>query len=299
MNSVLEYVRQLNQQSVTLRNEWLDRLRHVECEPGDFSRTPEIQLSKPPGLRGSDSESHSAPITVLPINYSDAGLADNIGSDTSQLVPPVPILDKQSNTNQVNEVSGTQPPTIERITDQLVARFPVVSSATIMFASLTPGIDVDNVAAKVATCLANRDLGGILLIDANTNSGELSSMMGSLRSPGLTELVNRTETLSAVVCSTDNGNLEFLPCGNGDVTHRRFDAMRATALGKEFNQAFQYTIISGGVVDNSLVQCWSGFVDALYLLIDLSCADKQKTMEALTALRHQAVRIAGIIAVVE
>ena len=122
-------------------------------------------------------------------------------------------------------------------------------------------------------------------------------MMASHRSPGFSELVNRTESLSSVVCTTDNGNLDFLPFGNSDVTHRRFDSTRATALGKEFNQTFQYTIVSGGIVDDSLVRQWAGYVDAVYLLIDLASADRQSTIDTLTALRHHAVRIAGIIAV--
>ncbi len=467
MNSVLQYVRQLNQQSVTLRNEWLDRLRHVECEPGTFSLSPEIELTRKPALRSSDSTNHEAPVTVVPRSDSGTTLSKTVddSKSNSDLDSPVIQLTAQSQgvtestigapycpmdrlrellgeelhvhsgpfesspkpeskavspaqkqvsveaaikktpvaphsfvpsphvsirsrkPSELHELGSTsdddaeltplasfpfddesttaadadplqneplkatgiaantiepstggkeavtaaepanesaktvqanrttersvarpvetkldqsqslKPRSIDKITDQLLARFPAVASSTVMFASLTPGIDVDNVAAKVATCLASRDLGGILLVDGNSRSRGLSSLMASHRSPGFSELVNRTETLSSVVCMTDNSNLEFLPYGNSDVTHRRFDATRATALGKEFNQAFQYTIVSGGVVDDTLVRQWAGYVDAVYLLIDLASADRQATIDTLTAMRHHAVRIAGFIAV--
>jgi Mrp family chromosome partitioning ATPase len=440
MKPVLEYVRQLNQQSVSLRSEWLDRLRHVECDPGQFSLRPEIELSGASGLRGSDSRIHEAPVTVVsrtlarvegsdrrdrpesseqglseasgkpglmnrlremlgselhvfagsfrspdpaadvpppgsatsvatPVVAEPPRMADSVthpplpapherllqinrdavfsnlapaienlvppGMDDESAATPEVVLDetadncnesvdsretgaettdgtnagpaeepiriqcqvRDSEIRRMDYRRCTHPRSIDKITEQLIARFPTVSSSTIMFASLTPGLDVDGIAAKVATCLAIRDLGGILLIDGNAGSRELSTIMGTGKSPGLTDVVNTARSLSATICGTDNPNLEFLPFGTNDLTWRRLDARRAAALSREFNQGFQYAIISGGSVNGPLVQFWSGFVDAIYLLIDIDTADRFATTEIVNQLHGQAARIAGIIAV--
>lgn len=64
---VTEYVRQLNRQSVTLRDEWLDRLRLVECDNSPWPLVPEIVVApNPAAIRSSSGTTYEPPVTTLP-----------------------------------------------------------------------------------------------------------------------------------------------------------------------------------------------------------------------------------------
>ncbi len=438
MNSVLEYIRQLNQQSVTLPNVWLDRLRHVECDSAERALTPEIVLTRESDIRRGGAVESGPPVTLVGPSadlgtdhirkhgsattpstpHGNAGLApdastgflepvdtwqdlngilrevideshdlkisshDPVASSGSDLLPPDPafddmhtatpegaraplsdpepldpfaqmasshaIIDSLRQTdpgdghdlaNRANSLdrleretgiriagdaadaarspdSGkrkyivddklaqrfdyrkcSRPKSIDRVADRLLERFPPVSSTTLMLIAAHAGIDVDGIAGQVATCLATRDLGGILLIDGNTGSRQLSSLMGTGRSDGLAEVIHRAASLSGAVCPTDNPRLEFLPCGTGDITHRKLDTARCSQLTRELNQSFQFSVISGGMADDTLAQSWSPFIDGVCLLLDPDIADRERIRGIVNELHSRSVRIAGCIAV--
>ncbi len=447
MNSVLDYIRQLNQQSVTLPSEWLDRLRHVECDSAERAITPEIVMTRKSEIRSGGPTTAEPPLTIInqqpvaapgsgrpsepdaestapmpvpgetvaepvaafmdpidawqdfdgmlqnviddtPRPNESASVPGDVSSiDTTCVTPPhsgpadpstttdvshrrdppdlqpldpfagIPssaaIVDSLKKANPVAEQaivadnslqplerlaletgvrlsdkslpedaptrkrattpgSGisdqsqvkrfdyrrcSRPRSIDRIVDRILDRFPSVASATVLLVAAQPSIDVDGIAGRISTCLATRDVGGILLVDGNTGSRQLSSLMGAAEEPGLTDLINRSESLSATVCPTDNANLEFLPCGTGDITHRKLDAANCSKLNCELNRSFQYTIISAGSTSDTLVRYWSEYADAVYLLIDSDNADRERMTEIVNELHSRAVRVAGCIAV--
>lgn len=245
-----------------------------------------------PGAAGCPTKSEPVPDAMADCQAERAtARAGGVLPATGQALPDSPFPPRFD----YRQCPG--PKSIERLVDRLVDRFPPVASATVMLMADTANIDVDGITGRVATCLANRELGGILLVDANTSTRQLTAVMENNQAPGLANLINQSDSLSAAICPTDHSRLEFLPCGTGDWSGSHLDAARCTALTREFNQSFQFTLVSGGVAGHGRVQHWARYLDAVYLLIDLDAADRDHTMRTVSGLRGQGVRVAGCILV--
>jgi hypothetical protein len=455
MKPILEYVRQLNQQSITLRSEWLERLQHVEVSASEISSLPEIEFSKANALRVSDSREHEPPVTVVrpagipgsrPNSWADVNaktaspdlslwsesatqvvnpansLRDLLGG-ALQVNPGVPIKPAMdvspapSQTAPSGPVAGSQPSprreridaahasedtlhahsvpaevrreavlhnqsavlisrpdsrfrldsqmaatfvqnpvpeivltasarlapaapgktagsaagdsrlaavkrpwlkttvsekdlervdhqspgskAIDKIADQILSRFPVTAPSSIVLCSFQRELDIDSISAKLATCLATREIGHILLVDANGQDGELSKIMGTSASPGLTELVAETRPLNALVGTTDNPNLDFLPWGNSELTLRKLDPPNATRIISDFNHCYRYSILCGRALPDPFSRLWCEFADAVYLVVNLERIDRDDLSRRVQQLRSHAIRVAGLITVEE
>lgn len=421
MKPVLEFVRQLNQQSITLRSEWLDRLQHVEAPSGEVSVRPEIEFSRASALKVSDSREHVPPVTVVrPAGLSGSrsnswaetparapgrqgenwtesfsqvvnpgySLRELLGAelhvsagaslqtvmdglpDSTRIAAPHPetqnqapqrreridvahsrkdtlhmhvhdgevlkeavllnqttvakshpgslfrfdmqkgaaLMDKPApeivipassppDVDRVGQKPGSGSQAIDRIADQILARFPVTAPTSIVFCSFQPEVDVDSVSARLATCLAVRNIGKILLVDANGESGELSKIMGTSKLPGLTELVAGSGSTGKLVGTTDNRNLDFLPWGRGELTLRKLDLANATRINGELKQDYRYTILCSRALPDPVSRLWCEVADAVYLLVDLETIDREDLERKVQQLRAHAIRIAGFITV--
>ncbi len=409
MNSVLEYIRQLNHESVRLRDEWLDRLRHVECDSTERGLTPEVvvdpgstvklstrpahspeppvttvqrpfvekrvselqalprELSVPTSsatmtgkpvfpvvdtwqdldellrevtgesslpaisdddlteiVRASRPSSTGKPATLPPaatesvagvhvmepeseaeLPYEIMDSSPEWGHSTTHFQTPTRIANREPGVDvaQSDEESdalpgpATAPRSIERIVDRILDRFPTGVPVTLMFAATNSTINVDGLAVRVVEALANRETGKLLLVDGNSGSRRLSATMGAPRNTGLTETINRGIALNESSIATDNGRLDFLPFGTGEVTHRKLGHARAAGLNRQFQQSYDLTLVSGGPIHENLAWSWAPFVDGLYLLVDLDRGDRDETRRVVEQLRHRAVRLAGCIAI--
>ncbi|MGI9518205.1 MAG: hypothetical protein ACR2NP_14210 [Pirellulaceae bacterium] len=185
---------------------------------------------------------------------------------------------------------------IDSVVDQIASRFPPTTGATIMLVGTGREIDVDSAVSRVATCMAMRDMGNILLVDGNLPSRQMSSVLGLNQQAGVSELIRQQDDLSTLLCATDNSSLMILPAGRDQLTGTDVDLTAAGLSNKSFKQNFEYTIIGGARAGDSLTDAWAALVDGVYLLVDVDESDREKSKEVVDYFRNMGARIVGCIA---
>ena len=185
---------------------------------------------------------------------------------------------------------------IDSVVDQITGRFPPATCATIMLVGTGREIDVDSAVSRIATCMAGRELGNILLVDGNLPSRQMSSVLGLDQQAGVAELLGETAQLSSILCATDNSRLMILPAGREQVEGENINLQAASISNSYFKQQFDYTIIGGGCAGDSLTDSWASMVDGVYLLVDVDESDRERTREIVDYFRNIGTRIVGCIA---
>lgn len=185
---------------------------------------------------------------------------------------------------------------IDSVVDQIASRFPPATGATIMLVGTGREIDVDSAVSRVATCMAMRDMGNILLVDGNLPSRQMSSVLGLDKEAGVSELIRQQHNLSSMLCATDNSRLMILPAGRDQLAGAEIDLTAASLSNKSFKQHFAYTIIGGAKAGDSLTDSWASLVDGVYLLVDVDESDRETSREVVDYFRNMGARIVGCIA---
>lgn len=184
---------------------------------------------------------------------------------------------------------------VDSIVDQVVERFPGNTRPVIMLIGATREIDVDSAASRIATCMATRDIGDILLVDGNLESRQLTSVLSLNGRPGITDAFQKNVPVCDVITQTDHPRLKVV--GTGTLADSSItDLSAATATSGSFKDDFGYTIVSGGIAGDTLTDTWSSVVDGIYLIVDMDQSDRNKTVETVDYFRHLGARIVGCIA---
>ena len=185
---------------------------------------------------------------------------------------------------------------VDTIADQIVERFPSPANATLMFVGVTREIDVDSAASRIATCMANRDLGQVALIDGNQMSGQITQLFGLQSETGIADAIFADEPANQLAVSTENSSLKVIGTGLKDLSGVGNQIPNAKRTTESLQNSFEYSIISGGVAGDELTDAWSSLVDGVYLIVDMDQTDRDATIRTVDYFRQKGVRIVGCIA---
>ena len=186
---------------------------------------------------------------------------------------------------------------VNSITDQVVERFPVDSPSTIMLVSANREVDVDGAASKIATCLATREHGEILLVDGNLESRQLTTVLGMVSESGIADSCVKNEDASQHISPTDNQRLSVLCAGTTEAASAAGQGPAPTTTHSSLRERFNYSIISGGIPGDPLTDSWVQLVDGVYLLVDMDQSDRHDSVAAVDYLRKLGARLVGCIAI--
>ncbi len=185
---------------------------------------------------------------------------------------------------------------VDSIVDQVVERFPSPANATLMFVGVTREIDVDSAASRIATCMANRDLGQVALIDGNQMSGQITQLFGLQSETGIADAIFADEPANQLAVSTENTSLKVIGTGLKDLSGVGNQIPNAKRTTESLRNSFEYSIISGGVAGDELTDAWSSLVDGVYVIVDMDQTDRDATIRTVDYFRQKGVRIVGCIA---
>ena len=185
---------------------------------------------------------------------------------------------------------------VDSIVDQMVERFVVGSHATIVLVAANREIDIDGAASQIATCLATRRVGQVLLVDGNLKSRQLTSVLGLIGEKGVADAFLGAEEVQNMICRTDNPALHVIGAGTGDVTGQATEKALAAEIHQRLKQDFDYTIVSGGIAGDALADSWSSMADGVYLIVDMDESDRAATISTVEHFRRIGARIVGCIA---
>ena len=185
---------------------------------------------------------------------------------------------------------------VDSIVDQIVERFPADTKPVIMVIGAHREIDVDSGTSRIATCMAGREIGDILMVDGNLESRQLTSMLALTKQKGISDAFHEDLDATEMLVHTDNPRLKIVGAGTLVGPDAKTVLSAATNTNRSLKERFDYTIVSGGIAGDPLTDQWSKIVDGVYLMVDMDESDRNRTVETVEYFRNLGARIVGCIA---
>lgn len=193
---------------------------------------------------------------------------------------------------------GTSPER-DRCTDQMVDRIlqvcPSVSPWCIMITGVDSAEDAIATGELVSRAFAKRDLGQVLLIDADSGSKELTTRFQHRDAEGLVDLINDDADSRSLIKPTESGQLDFLPCGLGRPWRQKSGASRLAKIISQLKRDYAYIFVSGESSQDWFCQSLASQCDATFMVISLAETDSTVAKTAVDELRLYGARLLGCI----
>ena len=186
---------------------------------------------------------------------------------------------------------------IQRLADQVIRQFPPVAPAVLMFVSTEPTEFVEMTIARIASCLAGRSIGKVLLVDGNGDEARLTRNQLNTDATGLADATNRDVHWKDCVLETKTANLSFLPAGSDQVSVRKCNHQSMRSMANQFKNEFKYVCINAGRVGNPITTALCGSCDGTFLVLSLEQTEKAEAHETVEALQTHHARLLGTIIV--
>jgi len=182
---------------------------------------------------------------------------------------------------------------ISNLTDAILERFPLAAPAILLFVGTDQNAQVDSTCTAVATQLASRNIGNVLLIDSSEVAA-LTHNQGLNGQLGMSDLVNGRTPWESLVTHGEAAGLDFLPRGSEAWTQWG-GLERLLVAAAEMKQHYQFVCVSGGDATSDPAHAWSGLCDGSYLLVSLTGANDKVAESAVAELRNSGARLLGCI----
>ena len=160
------------------------------------------------------------------------------------------------------------PTKVDGLVNSVLQKFPLNNPVTIAFASCKTDGETDKITADVASRLADRQVGKILLVDANPNSQTLSESFSLNESAGIGNVVCDDASWQSLVQPGATSGLDFLPYGTANTAktlrHRTAEFLKQT------KEVYQFICVSVGLNESAIAKSISDAADGIYLLVDLN-----------------------------
>lgn len=184
---------------------------------------------------------------------------------------------------------------IEQLVDRIHDSFPL-SPVVLMFVGTEDHPRCDSVCAKVAGSIAARDLGRVLLVDANIRRPRLTTHESLNEQVGLTDFLNREQGSSFEVKSHPGSNLDFLARGLSNYSMVESDSKVIAKTVNRFKEKYRFTFFNVGHYCDIAAKQWGKLCDATYLVLSLNETDQVTAIDATELLRRTGSRLCGAIA---
>lgn len=275
----------------------------VAAEPmADPVDTVSVEVPDVAALR-SVPVSHAAHIGLGPaVDKAQPELSEILDNDISEKIADWAGDHRAPNsprTTPPKEPKKDQPDpknrAIEVLCDSIVERFPPVDRAVILFAGSEPNIHVDETCARVASCLAGRDLGRILLVDSDLKGRALSAASGLAKEQGILDVKERGIDWKTLVYGGSSTKLDFMPAGIG---FKYCDLNKKSKLIKavgEMKEHYQFVLVSVGDAHSIPARVWSDIGDGSYLLVSMKNSNETIAKSAVAELKTCGARLLGCV----
>ena len=220
-----------------------------------------------------------------PVNESESAIATNNGQESAsqQQVGKFHLANVEKNLE------------IEQLVDRIHTSFPV-SPVVLMFVGTEDHPRCDSVCAKVAGSIAARDLGRVLLVDANIRRPRLTTHESLNEQKGLTDFLGSEHAMALEVKSHPGSNLDFLARGLSNYSMIESDSKVIAETVNRFKQKYRFTFFNVGHYCDIAAKQWGKMCDATYLVLSLNETDQVTAIDATEMLHRTGSRLCGAIA---
>ena len=183
----------------------------------------------------------------------------------------------------------------ERLIDNLLEKTVPGLPSAMLIAGCETNNRLGKVAMNVAALLAERNLGKILLVDGDVVDKALTDFLINIDAPGLTEVLNRQQSVMSAIMPTEIETLFFLPAGIASLSRQKTLNSRLASFNEELKREFRFVLIDGGVAQELMPKTWSAFCDSTYLVVSLDNTLNTAATSAVADLQSAGARLLGCI----
>lgn len=191
-----------------------------------------------------------------------------------------------------NEAGSTEQ--IHSLVNSIFERFPLAAPAVLLFVGTEQNPHVDEMCAKVAAAIASRNVGNVLLVDADVEGKKLSSASGLSSHEGLTECINRNHPWKEKIVSQKSSSFSFLPAGNCDMDRWNVKQLLRNAVA-EMKGNYQFVCVSAGDTHSSHANLWFDICDGTYLIVSMQSSNESYAKSSVDLLRSNGARLLGCV----
>ena len=245
------------------------------------------------GIVGADD-----PVQLIPAVEPVDKPADFLRNDLPE--PPTEWTDKppskdgpRNDPDNPSEKKGTDQ-AIEKLANAIVERFPLGDPTVLLFVGSESNKHIDESCARVASALAERKLGRILLLDSDTQGHALSNASGVSGQQGITDVANDLVSWESTIYGRSTTGLDFLGSGTG-VFHHRDASDRLRHAIAEMKREYQFICISAGDAQSPSARIWNDICDGSYLLVSMKNSNQTIAKSAVTEMQSSGARLLGCV----
>lgn len=280
-----------------------------ESNPGESDRVSSPIKTGSPALpqKTCDTATSDSPLEMLPTRKESTQIASEVAAPIAVETPivgthpptnrPIPADDSPSSQSSVQPTNDNQQELegeLAGVVDSILKRATAGQPTLLLFVASEANRHVDSTSATVASILAKRRLGSVLLIDSNADSRELTFSSGQQNQPGLVEAVLEQADWSPMIRTGAASGVDFLPLGQRDFSGTRFQP-RLRKLVSELKQTYDYICVSAGSSDSVDSRLWSDISDGCYLLVSQKNANQTLAQSAVAELQASGARLLGCV----
>ncbi len=302
-----------NSLSSRLGREWLSNtkseivMKEVSVGMGDSKRPavktigvsiPDVTATPSYGEVGrhfSDNHQYSA-IVSKALKRSD-------GIDSDLAEPPSdwtddsqePVTRKPAQGKSKTNLGQKDLSAIDQLCNAILARFPLGDPSVLLFVGSEVNRHVDETSARVASRLAQLDVGRVLLLDSDLKIGSLSQASGLAQQNGICDVTNRDLDWKPLVFCASDKLMDFLPSGTEESFRHPDQTVRLANAVADMKQKYQFIIVSAGDAHQRPAKIWSELCDGSYLLVSMKTTNKVYAKSAVAELQASGARLLGCV----
>lgn len=221
-------------------------------------------------------------------NVSPASYADD---DSTMKVIEAPDLATVKAAKELGEAPTSE---ISTLVDSIFERFPLAASTVLLFVGTEENPHVDETCARVASAIAARNIGNVLLIDADVEGQRLTHASGLAGQGGFLECINRSQDWRKKVVSRNESSFGFLPVG--DCAMDRWNAKQLLINSvAEMKQDYQFVCVSAGSAHSAHAKLWYDLCEGSYLVVSLKSSNETFAKSSVRELQTGGARLLGCV----
>lgn len=166
---------------------------------------------------------------------------------------------------------------------------------SVIFVHVDASDRIGSIVAQAGLMLEERDIGSILLVDANLISRTLTDEFTRISRVGLAEVLSDQESWKASVVQTSHNRLHLLPAGSMEISDTEAAASEFSKLMDQLKQRYQFVLVDAGDSQLPLAAALGRYCDLSYLLISLGQTEIDKAEAAVDRIRTTGSHFVGCI----
>ncbi len=194
----------------------------------------------------------------------------------------------------VSEADGEAHDEISTLIDSIFQRFPLAASTVLLFVGTEENPHVDETCARVASAIASRNVGDVLLVDADLDGKRLTKASGLTGQTGYSECINRSHQWREKIVSRNESSFGFLPAGNDGIDRWNAKQLLINSVA-EMKNDYQFVCVSAGSAHSNHAKLWYDTCDGSYLVVSLKSSNETIAKSSVNELKAGGARLLGCI----